>query len=162
MPATTMFFHFITPSGCLFAGLSRNLNECGLLQTHSLWSSASPHSIMLHRYEEPAQPGRNAHWDSGVDNWNSPLTVCCALLPALPMAYGALQQWAANAVVICVVLLVNGRQAGAVRRGRDRQLCVSNASSRIWVTLAPLSYCQIISPSFMIRRVILSQIELLN
>lgn len=56
------------------------------------------------------------------------------LLPP-PMASAALQQWDAYAVMMNMVLLVNGTQAGTVWRGRDRQLCVSNASSRNWVTL---------------------------
>lgn len=150
--------------------------ECSLIpQTHSLCLSALSHSKKCSTYKEhkPMQPGKTAHWDSNsgwvsdhcrrqhdVDKWNSSLTVCTSYCTSYglccPAAMGCICCIHRKAVMMCVVLLVNGRQAGAVWRGRDRQLCVSNASSWIWVTLTPLSYCQIISPSSMIWRVILS------
>lgn len=69
----------------------------------------------------------------------------CALLLAHPMAYVALQRCVAYAAA------TESCDDGACEcGGADRQLCGSNASSRIWVTLTPLSYCQIISPSCVI------------
>lgn len=60
------------------------------------------------------------------------------LLPMSPCSNGLHMPQPQKAVMMCAELCVNGRQAVAVWRGRDRQLCVSNASTRIWVTLTPL------------------------
>lgn len=79
----------------------------------------------------------------------------CALLHFLWPA--ALQQCAAYAAATKssgdVVLLTLCRRAAAVWSCAGRQLCVSN-TPKIWVTVAPLLYCQIISPTSVIGCVI--------
>lgn len=135
-----MFFHFITPSGCLFAGLS-SLNGLQLNTPNSptllvcFFSLKMSHSFKWHPWDSASgQVSDHCRRRLDIDHTETHPCLGAHLLPP-PMASAALQQWDAYAVMMNMVLLVNGTQAGTVWRGRDRQLCVSNASSRNWVTL---------------------------
>lgn len=137
LPATTVFFHFITPSVSLFAGLS-SLNRAQLNTPNSptllvcIISLKMSHSFKWHPWFKASK--RLTAEEGLMQTTESHPCLGAPLLP-LPMASAALQQYTAYAVMMNMVLLVNGTQAGTVWRGRDRQLCVSNASSRNWVTL---------------------------
>lgn len=130
LPATTMFFYFISPSVCVFASLSRNLNgmELNTPNLPPLLACFTTLKNILHTNEEhrPWQP--NSYWDS---NWMSerPLKDKARRSPFKThpwlFAFVALQHWAAYAAatessdgVCCCCLWMADRP---VQCGEERQ-----------------------------------------
>ena len=140
---------------CVFASLSRNLNRVKLNTPNSppLLACFTTLKHILHTNKEhrPLQP--NSYWDSNWMSewplkdkaWRSPFKTHPWLF-----AFVALQHWAAYAAAtessdgVCAAAACEWQtgRCSVERRSRHKQLCVSNASSRIWVTLAPLIVSQ--------------------
>ena len=133
LPTTTVFFHFISPSGGLFAGLSWNLNRLQLntpnvpallvwftshrAQAYTTWKNA-------HSDSYSGSVGDHRRRGHDVDSWNSsPHCVLCLshfLWPVLPCSnrLHMLQPQKAWWCVWCCLWMAD-RQAG--RRSVERQ-----------------------------------------